>query len=592
MKLTIPAYDRIRKGINPSFARDTDLMDGSNIVFDRGKTYKRWGYAELGDNLPLNGRISLISYYKKLRTTDHEVIVCTDKDIYKYYDGSWIFITPIYNIGTASASGTAVTGGGTTWDYSNWPATQYYIKFGTDDPNGVGTPDTWYEVASFDSATTLTLSDDAGTIGAGDYVIRRVFALTATEDWQVSYVIEPAGGSDELWAVLSNGTEIWHYTGTGQVSDLAGTDLGAKFITSYYDHILAANVIDSGVSLPQSIYWNNRGDPEDWAGGSAGYEDLIQGTGVIMGMEILNQRIYIVKPYSMIEGYYTTEVSPAFTFNQDKIYKSGCANSKTLVNTGSFLIFMGVEHVTLFDGFQINYIDDDVSKDLITSLNQEFAYKNFAAHIADKFLYCLFIVDINHEEPNKVYVYNYRTKTWTIWDIADFMRCTGEYTVETEVAWEDIPDGVAWTDYGGYWNISTLTANSNRLAFGDSAGYVYSMDFTNTTDNETDIDCFIETKDYESIDKDGRPKTDVAMKLLRTLLTMESYLGDVRVRYSIDFGSTWSDPVTFTQDDSMYFFQRWLGRGNQVRFRIENIDNSQFELINMMIEYNESGRIN
>jgi hypothetical protein len=882
MKIQIPYFSKLRKNINSLILNNTEVVDCSNVIFDKGKVSKRWGYSQLGDNLPLNGRISLITYYKKLRSVDHELLCCTDKDIYKYYNDNWIYITPIYKEGSAAASGTAVTGTATTWD-TDWPDGQYYIKFGTDDPNesnigigwmtrtsaadnlwysicygnglfvavagtgtgnrvmtssdgitwtirssaadnswqsicygnglfvvvadtgvgnrvmtspdgitwtirasaadngwqsicygnglfvavaGTGTgnrvmtspdgitwtirssaadynwrsicygnglfvavssygtgdrvmtspdgitwtirssaadnrwrsicygnglfvavsntgtgnrvmtspdgitwtirasaadndwlsvcygnglfvavaatgtgnrvmtspdgitwtirsssvdndwmsvcygnglfvavsntgtgnmimtsQDLWYLIDSIDSTTGITLMEDAGTIADGDYVIRRCFNLSTTDDWRAAYVIEPTGGLDELWAILSNGLEIWKYTGTGYVTDLDGTDLGAKFIISYYDHILIANCIDGANSLPQTIYWNNRGDPEDWAAGSYGYVDLIQGAGEITGIEILNQRLYVFKPDSMIEGYYTGLTSPAFIFNEDKIYKSGCSNGKTIVNTGKMLIFLGLEHVTMFDGFQVDFVDDDVSDSLISNLNETYAYKNFAAHIADKFLYCLFVTELEYTDPNKVYVYNYRNKVWSIWNLADFMRCVGEYNITNPITWESIPDGVRWIDYGGYWNISTLTANSNRLAFGDVDGYVYNMDFLIYYDDGSDISCYIDTKDFESTDQEG-VQIDKAMKLLKTMLTMESYLGDISIRCSIDFGATWSAAITFTQSDIMNYFQRWLRRGNQLRFRIENIDNSQYDLINMIIEYSYSGRIN
>jgi hypothetical protein len=451
--------------------------------------------------------------------------------------------------------------------------------------------DSWFSIASFTDATHLTLSSSAGTVADGNYVIRRCFALSVTSDWQAAYVIEPSGGSDELWCILSNGSEIWVYKGTGYVVDLDGTALGAKFIKSYYDHILLANVIDGVSLLPQSVYWNNRGDPEDWATGAAGYEDLIQGNGTITGMAVLNQRLYVLKPDSIIEGYYTGLVSPAFTFEQDKIFKSGCSNGKTLVNTGNILIFLGLEHVTIFDGFQVNYVDDDITYDLILNLGSDYAYKNFAMHIPDKFLYCLFVVGTNATEPNVVYVYNYRNQVWSVWELPDFMRCVGTYNITASVTWESIADGIAWEDYGGYWNISTLTANSNSYALGDSSGYVYKMDFLSNTDDGTDIDCYIDTKDFESLDTQGF-QTHLAMKLLRTMLVLESYLGDVQIQYSTTFGQTWSLPVTFTQSTIMNYFQRWLGRGNQFRFRISNLDNSQLDLINMIMEYTESGRIN
>jgi hypothetical protein len=592
MKLQIPAFIKLRKNLNSLLMGNSEVLDCNNVIFEDGKVKKRAGYAQLGSNLPLNGRVSLITEFSKLRVNEKQTICCTEHEVYKFYNGAWIFLTPVYNTGTAAASGTAVTGaGGATWD-TGWPASQYYIKFGTNDKNGIGSPDVWFTIASVDSATGITLASTAGTIGAGAYVIRKSFALTVTDDWQVAYVIMPPGGTDELWGIFVNGTEIWYYDGT-TFADLAGTTLGAKFIKSYYDHIVIGFVTDGSDSLPQSIYWNERGDPTDWTGGSSGYVDLLQGTGEITGLEVLHQRMYVTKNDSIVEGYYTGDATVPFIFNEDKIYKAGCVNGKTLVNNSKELLFQSADNILSFDGFQVNPIGDEVATDLIQNVNSEYAYKNFAVNIPDKHLYCLFIVTIGYTEPNKVYVFNYLSRVWTIWSMADFMRCVGEYSVTATATWESVANGIKWSDMSGYWNIRSISAGSNNFAFGDSAGYVYRMDFTGTLDDDANIDCFIETKDYEAYDSEGQPKADTAMKLLRTLLTMESYLGDIRVRYSTDFGVSWSTPIDFTQSVPVrHYFQRWLGRGNQIRFRIENIDNSRFDIINMMIEYNESGRIN
>jgi len=82
-----------------------------------------------------------------------------------------------YTTGTASASGTAVTGTGSAWSASRL-AVGSRIGFGSTNPNNITT---WYEISAIGSDTGITLSGTAGTVTDGPYVIedlRAVMSLT------------------------------------------------------------------------------------------------------------------------------------------------------------------------------------------------------------------------------------------------------------------------------------------------------------------------------------------------------------------------------------------------------------------------------
>lgn len=73
----------------------------------------------------------------------------------------------LYSSGTASCSGTAVTGSGTAWNSSNI-ALGARIGFGSTDPTQITT---WYRISSIGSDTSITLASNAGTISSGAYCI-------------------------------------------------------------------------------------------------------------------------------------------------------------------------------------------------------------------------------------------------------------------------------------------------------------------------------------------------------------------------------------------------------------------------------------
>lgn len=82
----------------------------------------------------------------------------------------------MYTTGTASASGTAVTGSNTTWQTARY-AVGARIGFGSTDPTQITT---WYYITAITNNTSITINASAGTVVDGPYVIEelRVFTLT------------------------------------------------------------------------------------------------------------------------------------------------------------------------------------------------------------------------------------------------------------------------------------------------------------------------------------------------------------------------------------------------------------------------------
>lgn len=82
----------------------------------------------------------------------------------------WCNKTGYYTTGTVSASGTAVTGNTTSWLSGGVPVGAR-IGFGSTDPDQITT---WYNIASINSATSITLESSAGTVAGGtSYVINK-----------------------------------------------------------------------------------------------------------------------------------------------------------------------------------------------------------------------------------------------------------------------------------------------------------------------------------------------------------------------------------------------------------------------------------
>src|SRR3990167_4874723 len=93
------------------------LQDGSNFRIKEGKLSNlNLGWTRVAPTVTLNGTVLLVDSFFR-RGLDETLIFGTKTGLYKYnpVGDDVSFITPIYNPGTAAASGTAVTGIGTLW---------------------------------------------------------------------------------------------------------------------------------------------------------------------------------------------------------------------------------------------------------------------------------------------------------------------------------------------------------------------------------------------------------------------------------------------------------------------------------------------
>src|SRR5712692_4207177 len=164
------------------------LQDGKNFRVKEGKLENlNLGYDRF-ETFTLNGQVGLI-YDFLFRDGTDKLIFGTPTDLYQYSPSghSVSYITPRYETGTASTSGTAVTGIGTAWNTSvgnpgrknALPGDE--ISFGATgrtDPAAI-----WFTVLTVNSDTSITLTASAGVIVAGAYTLRQKFQGKVTDIW-------------------------------------------------------------------------------------------------------------------------------------------------------------------------------------------------------------------------------------------------------------------------------------------------------------------------------------------------------------------------------------------------------------------------
>jgi len=514
-----------------------------------------------------------------------------------------------YGTARAGYSSKTIDGAGTTWDIT-WPEDQYYIKFGTDDINGEGDPDTWYLIHDFVSTTELELDSYAPYgITAEDYVIKESFGSEADDYFDMAFAFaDTLGGQpfDEQVAIFVNRIERpMYYDGEAgeTLKFLGGDPPRAKYVRTYHDIVMFAHLIDTGGDyFPQTVQWAKQDEPETWP--AANYYDLRQNEDWIVGMEMLKQRLFVYKERSITECYFTGNIAndciAAFEFIENRLVGIGTPTIKTIGNMGNYHIFLGWDDVYMWDGMNVKAIGKEVSGYIRQRNNAELLERSFAVIMEEEGWYCLFLTSnaaytsyagesvdaYNPEFPDLVMVYNYIEDNWTVWKTAHFMTAFGYYLTDDKVTWATAEG--TWENYPGRWFDRTLSKFAPTNLLGDKDGYIYEVNYKTYFDNGVNIDASLMTKDYPLGDYHK------AVKLMQTIVSLEKESSgqQLSISCSLDYGATWSPPTLFDLGGAGQFIekvQNWARRGEQVRFRIRNVNGAKFALHALRIGFEDAG---
>lgn len=141
--------------------------------------------------------------------------------------------------GTASASGTTVTGVGTAWQ-TDRIASGARIGFGSTDPNQITT---WYEISSIGSNTGITLTGSAGTIPNGPYVIEEIRLITTVT----------SSTADQGGLYVAKGLNPSTFTPAGTTIASATTTDNLQAVYWLADASTVTNTTAAGVAIEDKV---------------------------------------------------------------------------------------------------------------------------------------------------------------------------------------------------------------------------------------------------------------------------------------------------------------------------------------------------
>ena len=170
----------------------------------------------------------------------------------------------LYTTGTASVSGTAVTGSGTSWS-SDRLAVGSRIGFGSTDPTQITT---WYEISAIGSNTGITLTTSAGVISSGPYVIEDLRAIVTTTNATVTngglfvakglreLIFNPTGTTIPAATTVDNIRAVYWLADASTVTNTIACGLGLQDRVSFTDH--SCFVIDGTTTTCRVYRYNLR----------------------------------------------------------------------------------------------------------------------------------------------------------------------------------------------------------------------------------------------------------------------------------------------------------------------------------------------
>ena len=210
----VPVLSGLNTDIPARRLPDQRLSDASNVMFKDALVLKRWGFNAMSTSA-LEGAVMRIALYETAISNSKILVVFTEEEAYKYNNeiGQFEIITPCYIKGTAScAAGTTVTGSTTYWR-TDWPSdySNLQIGFGDTDPNNITT---WYDISEITNETSLELTGNGPTAGAGSYCMK--FSFSGDEDDFFSVAFPYDEKKEDKVVVACNGIEaIITYDGSG-----------------------------------------------------------------------------------------------------------------------------------------------------------------------------------------------------------------------------------------------------------------------------------------------------------------------------------------------------------------------------------------
>jgi len=559
------------KGINVFDRADTldpaELTDAHSVYMEQGLLKVDTGYKTYLGVVRGNTRVTRQVYYKD-GTAD--LVLVTNATFYKLANSEWQYVsngTETTTTGAHAAGATNIlVGASAGFSVSD------YIGVLLD--NGAQHQTT---VSAIPDATHITMTDavPVGRSITATSPFVMAIALSGSDDTQVSYVTVPS--SD--WFVFSNGVDKPQRFDKSTVEVVPNLPSGGNttclVVSLFENHLLLLATTEAGTSYPQRVRNADTGDPTNWSTGNAGFTDLYNSDDAIVGALLLGPYNIIYRDSSIIRMEWVGSSDTLFNFNK-VLSKEGAISLDAIIDLGDFHVFAGRTNIYKYSGgFELDPIGNNIYYHIYGSKGEivpTYRGKIFMIYVEELNEAWFFYPAGNATEPNHMHRWSFNNKAWLHREFASSFVGYGVYKETNATSWS----GAAglWTDYNYPWNSQSVLANSPiiLLCYGTQ---VYSYDYKNLTDNGTNIDYTVTTKEF----------TFPGFEIRVDNVSLQARGTSILIEYSTNGGTSWNTMGTINPGSELQVlnvYEQFIG--DSAMFKITGTSGG-FQLGRMEFDY-------
>lgn len=579
---------------------DGALSDGHNFRISNGRLsnlnlgWSRFGTFQLGITTPggVEGDpVTLIDGFFD-RDSNQTLIFGTAKFLFKYVDDATVeLLNRVYSTGTVSVTNGSptVTGAGTTW--STNLAVGDFISVGSPSENDPTA--TWYEIASVDTDTQVTLVDNYGgsTAGAAAYTGLKAFTGDLTTPWETVTFLHEGVADEDLWIATNGVDDIVTWNGADPTVISAGLSFKAFHLCVFKNMVLYFAITESGEFLPTQLRNSDVGFPLDVSGGLASAFTVHEGSDELAAAIPLGDSLIA---YSERHIHVLDFVGDPFVF----VIRTGVPNigpitGRLVGDFGDTHSFLGPDAQYDFDGVTVKEAGNQVWRAVLRQRDPQrtlHAFSHFDEENGDLIWAIPLLGDGATSGPGRAFVEHYLEETKG--DISpissrDFpFTATGFFERQSSLSWDDISD--QWQDMNFRWNDIFFSAAFPFNLAGDVDGFVYTFGTTQTGDGDLLV---------SHVRAPRRPLGDTRMRgLLRRVYPFATQFTDLTLQVRTRLSDSAAGPVTVVDqvdfpldmDDGGHFATiHRRGRFYELEF---GTSGTQWELAGWDVDISAGGR--
>jgi len=545
------------------------LLDCSNYFVTPNGLKRRPGIVRYGSgSIDYQPMVDIASFYEA--DGSQSTILVDSKFIYVATGSAFIGAYWVYDTGTISATGAAVTGSSTSWNTAASKILAGDVMILDADGSGDGPEE--IEISAIGSDTAITLvSVPTGTYGAGtDYEIRRAFGSSKPELVDYTY-----GVDHKLLFVDSNRASITSYDGTDYEDLIASLDFIPSCITYFSDRIWVARLIESSVDYRQRIRWTNAGSFTEFP--AANYIDLPYIHGKIQRLLGMGNLLIAYFEDAIFLGRPSNYVGLPYAFDRMDTGTLGLVGMKALTSWLDSHFFVAQDDIYMLSNEGLKRIGTPIISRTIKECSN--LWKIYAVVDAENDRIC-FGFPKSGENITEIWSWNYKSNGWSY----DTVICDSLASVPfvPKITWGDMTTETWTTGITGYtsWD-SLLNIVVNRSLYLGNAGELLYYSSANSQDTGVTISGTFITPDFDL----GAPDIDKSWNRV-SLKTEEVVPSTVTfaVSGSLDRGNTWTSfgnlVVHADTDEGKIDF---MITGSLCRFRFVSVTNVVPYVVNELV---------